>query len=149
MFDIELLITDEIATFLEKANNTTEKAQILVRLLEYDREFPEIATEIEAFYIEQTGERYKTSEHYLNEDDKELVNEYATATEHYAKTKELINKLANISAGMYDYDEVVSSAQNEISPISNIDDFDLSEVEIYQSSEEFRSPYSSFPIPKL
>lgn len=146
MFDIDLLIIDEIEHILENTDSVAEKAKILMQLLEYETEFPEIAQEIEVFYIDQTDERYETSEHYLSEDDKEFIIEYAEATNSIEKTKELINKLSNLSSGAFDYDEIISSAQNEISPISSIDSFETSDVS--KNDTDIRSSYKSFPMGK-
>jgi hypothetical protein len=39
----------------------------------------------------------------------------------------LINKLGSLSDGVYDYDEVITQAENEISTIRTIDDFDFTD----------------------
>jgi hypothetical protein len=44
------------------------------------------------------------------------------------KVKKLINKLCSLSDGVYDYDEVITQAENEISTIRTIDDFDFTDT---------------------
>jgi hypothetical protein len=44
------------------------------------------------------------------------------------KVKKLINKLGSLSDGVYDYDEVITQAENEISTIRTIDDFDFTDT---------------------
>jgi hypothetical protein len=44
------------------------------------------------------------------------------------KVKKLINKLGSLSDGVYDYDEVITQAENEVSTIRTIDDFDFTDT---------------------
>ncbi len=149
MFDIELLITDEIEHILKQKEKIEDKIKILIRLINYETEFPEYAEEISSLYTLSTGERYECSEYFLTDDDTEFILEYAAATDNLKKTKELLNNILSSNDDGTNYDEIISFAQNEISSVSNIDDFDLSEkVDENIGGNQKRRRYKGFIYPQ-
>ena len=137
MFEISNLIVDDIKILLSKAETVKDKAEILLRLLEY----------------EKTDTRYDVSQYYLTSDDKEFILEYAEKTNDLDKTVALINNLCSCTSGSdgLDYDEIITLANNEISVISDISDFEFLDKETSTSSKneiETRRPYKNFIYPK-
>ena len=125
MFEISNLIVDDIKILLSKAETVKDKAEILLRLLEYDENFLEHAAAISEKYFEKPDTRYDVSQYYLTSDDKEFILEYAEKTNDLDKT--------------------------EISVISDISDFEFLDKETSTSSKneiETRRPYKNFIYPK-
>ena len=153
MFEISNLIVDDIKILLSKAETVKDKAEILLRLLEYDENFLEHAAAISEKYFEKPDTRYDVSQYYLTSDDKEFILEYAEKTNDLDKTVALINNLCSCTSGSdgLDYDEIITLANNEISVISDISDFEFLDKETSTSSKneiETRRPYKNFIYPK-
>ena len=149
MFNIDLLINDTIESILEQKEKISDKVEVLIKLVDYENEFSEYADDISDFYSQNTNERYENSHYYLNDDDKEFIIEYAVTTENIAKTKALLNDILSTADGEMDYDEVISSAQNEITSIANIGDFDLSgDKDNSGIAKDTRRSYKGFLYPQ-
>ena len=149
MFNIDLLINDTIESILEQKEKISDKVEVLIKLVDYENEFSEYADDISDFYSQNTNERYENSHYYLNDDDKEFIIEYAVTTENITKTKALLNDILSTADGEMDYDEVISSAQNEITSIANIGDFDLSNNEDNSGiAKDTRRSYKGFLYPQ-
>ena len=148
MFDINLFITAEIEQDLEQKIEIADKVDMLIKLINYENEFPEYAEEISNLYYLNTSERYDSSEYFITEDDKEFILEYASATGNFDKTKVLLNDILSSYKGEMNYDEVIANAQNEISPITNIEDYEFSSKKIQVSESQSKRSYKGFIYPK-
>lgn len=84
-------------------------------------------TDISKLWYDNTGTPYVATYHYIYEDDKPLILDYAESVNDLDKVKALINKLGSISDGVYDYDDIIAQAKNEVNTIRSLDDFDFSD----------------------
>jgi hypothetical protein len=128
MLDIDALITNKVADKLNKLQTIRQKADLLLKLADYEIYFPELFDDISTHWYNITGTQYVSADHYIYEGDKSLILDYAESVNSLDKVKKLINKLGSLSDGVYDYDEVITQAENEISTIRTIDDFDFTDT---------------------
>ncbi len=125
MFSIDFLITRNIEYLLNKAENIVDKTEILLQLIEFPRYFSEYMQEISEKWYIHTNTRYNEEEYIIPDDDMNFIREYADKINNITKVKELINKLASLKDGVYDYDAIMAEAENDISLFTHIDDFNF------------------------
>ena len=125
MFSIDFLITRNIEYLLNKAENIVDKTEILLHLIEFPRYFSEYMQEISEKWYIHTNTRYNEEEYIIPDDDMNFIREYADKINNITKVKELINKLASLKDGVYDYDAIMAEAENDISLCTHIDDFNF------------------------
>lgn len=128
MFDIDFLLIKPLSQQLEKIENYRDKVEFLFKVIEFDKYFSQYSDEIKDCWYEITGERYLTENYIIGRNDRLFISDYAFETRNIIKVKDLINKLCSLSDGVYDYDEVIAAAENEISVIRNIDDFEFTDT---------------------
>lgn len=102
MFDIKYLLIPALAKQLENISDFREKAEFLLKLINFEIYFKKYADEI-------SGSWYKEAEE----------------TKNISKVIELINKLCN--PDVFDYDTVIAETENETAVTANINDFEFSE----------------------
>lgn len=127
MFEIDYLITSSVYDRLNAHSCIEDKTDFLLKLIDFDINFPDIADEISCFWYENTGERYNSEEYFIDSSTRALIFEYAAYTNNIQKVKGLINKLLSVNDGVYAYDEIVGEVENEMSVISCIDDFEFTD----------------------
>jgi hypothetical protein len=128
MFDIDFLLIKPLSQQLEKIENYRDKVEFLFKVIEFDKYFSQYSDEIKDCWYEITGERYTTENYIIGRNDRLFISDYAFETRNILKVKDLINKLCSLSDGVYDYDEIIATAENEISVIRNIDDFEFTDT---------------------
>lgn len=129
MFSIENLITADIDKIIGQKINNRAKAEVLLNLIEFEENYVDQSEEIGKLWFSKTGERYSSSAYFLSNDDKEFLLEYAEKIGNFENVKKLLDKLCSINEGVYDYDEVISEAENEINIISDISNAMFSDYE--------------------
>lgn len=126
MFDISYLITSEIEELLLKTDKLFDKAEILIKLVQFQRYYSNLADKITKKWYESTEEVY-TEEKYFRilDTNKDFIFEYANKIKDFKKIKNLITDLCLISDGINDYDTVISLARKDICTIVEVDDFEF------------------------
>ena len=128
MFDIDYLLINPLEEHLYSLKNIEYQVFFLFQLLEFDKNFKEYSDKISDHWYEMTEEQYPISGYTLSESDKIFIIEYAKEINNLSKVKKLINKLCNCKDGVLDYDDIMAEAENEISTIQNINNFDFTQI---------------------
>jgi hypothetical protein len=128
MFDIDFLLIKPLSEQLEKIEDYREKAEFLFKVIEFDKFFSQYSEKIRDCWNRIAEEKYITENYIISRSDRLFIADYAYETRDILKVKDLINKLCNLSDGVYDYDEVIATAENEIAVIRNIDDFEFTDT---------------------
>jgi len=119
------LLIPPIAGQLENISDFKEKAEFLLKLIDFEIYFKKYAEEISDNWHKEADERYSAENYSFIVSDKAFITEYAEETKNIGKVIELINKLCN--PDIFDYDTVIAETENETAIIANIDDFEFSE----------------------
>ena len=125
MFDIKYLLIPPLAGQLGTISEFKEKAEFLLKLINFEIYFKKYADEIMDNWYKETEERYSAENYSFIFSDKDFIIEYTEETQNISKVIELINKLCN--PDVFDYDTVIAETENETAVIANIDDFEFSE----------------------
>ena len=125
MFDIKYLLIPPLAGQLEYLSDFREKAEFLLKLINFEIYFKKYTDEIIDNWYKETEERYSAENYSYIFSDKDFIIEYAEETQNISKVIELINKLCN--PDVFDYDTVIAETENETAIIANIDSFEFSE----------------------
>lgn len=125
MFDIKYLLIPPLAEQLESISDFGEKAEFLLKLINFEIYFKKYADEISSSWYSEIEERYSAEDYGFIFSDKAFIVEYACETQNTNKVIELINKLCN--PDIFDYDTVIAETENETAIIADIDDFEFSE----------------------
>ena len=125
MFDIKYLLIAPLAKQLENLSDFKEKAEFLLKLINFEIYFKKYADDISESWYRETEERYCSENYSFIFSDKAFIIQYADKTQNIGKVIELINKLC--SPDVFDYDNVIAETENETAIIANIDDFEFSE----------------------
>ncbi len=125
MFDIKYLLIAPLAKQLENLSDFKEKAEFLLKLINFEIYFKKYADDISESWYRETEERYCSENYSFIFSDKAFIIQYADKTQNIGKVIELINKLC--SPDVFDYDNVIAETKNETAIIANIDDFEFSE----------------------
>ena len=125
MFDIKYLLIPPLAEQLEYLSDFKEKAEFLLKLINFEIYFKKYADDINDSWYKETEERYSAENYSFIFSDKAFITDYAEETKNISKVIELINKLCN--PDVFDYDTVIAETENETAIIANIDDFEFSE----------------------
>ena len=125
MFDIKYLLIAPLAKQLENLSDFKEKAEFLLKLINFEIYIKKYADDISESWYRETEERYCSENYSFIFSDKAFIIQYADKTQNIGKVIELINKLC--SPDVFDYDNVIAETENETAIIANIDDFEFSE----------------------
>jgi hypothetical protein len=125
VFDIKYLLIAPLAKQLENLSDFKEKAEFLLKLINFEIYFKKYADDISESWYRETEERYCSENYSFIFSDKAFIIQYADKTQNIGKVIELINKLC--SPDVFDYDNVIAETKNETAIIANIDDFEFSE----------------------
>lgn len=125
MFDIKCLLIAPLAKQLENLSDFKEKAEFLLKLINFEIYLKKYADDISESWYRETEERYCSENYSFIFSDKAFIIQYADKTQNIGKVIELINKLC--SPDVFDYDNVIAETENETAIIANIDDFEFSE----------------------
>ena len=125
MFDIKYLLIPPLTEQLEYLSDFKEKAEFLLKLINFEIYFKKYADDISESWYRETEERYCSENYSFIFSDKAFITDYAEETKNISKVIELINKLCN--PDVFDYDTVIAETENETAIIANIDDFEFSE----------------------
>lgn len=125
MFYIDAVITFVVYDRNNALSCIEDKTDLLLRLVDFELNFHEIAYEISRPWYKKTEEIYSSEEQFLDSDTKTLIMEYAVFSNNLSKIKKLINKLLSINDGVYDHDGIATEIENEMSVIRCIDDFEF------------------------
>lgn len=125
MFDIKCLLIAPLAKQLENLSDFKEKAEFLLKLINFEIYFKKYADDISESWYRETEERYCSENYSFIFSDKVFIIQYADKIQNIGKVIELINKLC--SPDVFDYDNVIAETENETAIIANIDDFEFSE----------------------
>lgn len=136
MFDIKYLLIPEISGNFNAISDYTEKVEFIFRLLDFDIHFREYADKINENWINEAEERYSAEDYTFMTSEKPFVIEYACKVRNTEKLLDLINKLCNPE--VYDYDTVIDEAENSISVIANIDDYEFTDFDVRKTEQPVR-----------
>lgn len=125
MFDIKCLLIAPLAKQLENLSDFKEKAEFLLKLINFEIYLKKYADDISESWYRETEERYCSENYSFIFSDKVFIIQYADKIQNIGKVIELINKLC--SPDVFDYDNVIAETENETAIIANIDDFEFSE----------------------
>ena len=125
MFDIKYLLIPPLAGQLEYLSEFREKAEFLLKLINFEIYFKKYTDEIIDKWYKETEERYSAENYSYIFSDKDFIIEYAEETQNISKVIELINKLCN--SDVFDYDTVIAETENETAILANIAGFEFSE----------------------
>ena len=125
MFDIKYLLIAPLAKQLENLSDFKEKAEFLLKLINFEIYFKKYADDISGSWYKEVEERYSAENYNFIFSDKAFIIQYADKTKNIGKVIKLINKLC--SPDVFDYDNVIAETKNETAIIANIDDFEFSE----------------------
>lgn len=125
MFDIKCLLIAPLAKQLENLSDFKEKAEFLLKLINFEIYFKKYADDISESWYRETEERYCSENYSFIFSDKAFIIQYADKIQNIDKVIKLINKLCN--PDVFDYDTIIAETENETSIIANIDDFEFSE----------------------
>lgn len=125
MFDIKYLLIAPLAKQLENLSDFKEKAEFLLKLINFEIYLKKYADDISESWYRETEERYCSENYSFIFSDKVFIIQYADKIQNIGKVIELINKLC--SPDVFDYDNVIAETENETAIIANIDDFEFSE----------------------
>ena len=95
MFDIKYLLIPPLAGQLEYLSDFREKAEFLLKLINFEIYFKKYTDEIIDNWYKETEERYSAENYSYIFSDKDFIIEYAEETQNISKVIELINKLCN------------------------------------------------------
>ena len=125
MFDIKYLLIAPLDKQLENISDFKEKAEFLLKLINFEIYFKKYADDIGASWYKETEERYCSENYSFIFSDKAFIIQYADKIQNIDKVIKLINKLCN--PDVFDYDTIIAETENETAIIANIDDFEFSE----------------------
>ncbi len=125
MFDIKYLLIAPLAKQLENLSDFKEKAEFLLKLINFEIYFKKYADDISESWYRETEERYCSENYSFIFSDKAFIIQYADKIQNIDKVIKLINKLCN--PDVFDYDTIIAETENETAIIANIDDFEFSE----------------------
>ena len=144
MFDIKYLLIAPLAKQLENLSDFKEKAEFLLKLINFEIYFKKYADDISESWYRETEERYCSENYSFIFSDKAFIIQYADKTQNIGKVIELINKLC--SPDVFDYDNVIAETKNETAIIANIDDFEFSEETVPIEQNKNNTKHSRFRI---
>jgi len=128
VFDIKYLLIPPLAGQLENLSDFKEKAEFLLKLINFEIYFKKYADDISNRWYREAEERYSAENYSFIFSDKAFIIQYANKTQNIGKVMKLINKLCN--PDVFDYDSVIAETENETAIIANIDDFEFSDETI-------------------
>ena len=106
MFDIKYLLIAPLAKQLENLSDFKEKAEFLLKLINFEIYLKKYADDISESWYRETEERYCSENYSFIFSDKAFIIQYADKTQNIGKVIELINKLC--SPDVFDYDNVIA-----------------------------------------
>ena len=125
-FDINDLITPYIQKLLDGNSDIVEQTDILMKLLDYDKNYSENAASIGHKWSTATGKTYNVSVFYPIQSDIKAIKEYAEGTGSIKKVKNLINDLCTaLMNGDNNYRDIIDNSDKDFSPIQDLSDADF------------------------
>ncbi|MBR1442864.1 MAG: hypothetical protein IJ583_04950 [Firmicutes bacterium] len=140
LFTIRNLISGSIKKELDNAAAFESKLQILLKLMDYESEYPDKADEIAETYQSMTGERYENGSFYISDDDREFLREFSSKTKKFSDVINLIDKICNSSNDFYDHDAIIEEATKKMSIITDIENLEFIEHKTEESDKEEVKP---------
>lgn len=144
LFSVKNLITEKFKLLIENTKDFSEKLNILLRLLDYETEYPENAEEIAEIYYKRTDERYENGTFYISDDDREFLLEFAEKVRKFDEVVLLLDKICNSGNDLYDHDTVIDEAIKKMSIIKDINSIEILEEKNEKTDNKLAMPNKHF-----